>query len=163
MIETYERGQHHFQIGDNTALRDWIYAGDLAQAHVSAAFALLSAHSSPDLIPKNKRVDGEAFFVTGADPVPFWDFAHAVFRGLGDKGDGSVIQISMAMGVILAKIFQAVCGFFGTKSALTVKNVYACCQVATFNNSKARERLGFKVSMPLEAAIEKSTKVFFHM
>ena len=33
----YERGQTHFQIGDNTNLFDWTYVGNVAKAHLLAA------------------------------------------------------------------------------------------------------------------------------
>jgi len=35
--QVYERGQTHFQIGDNTNLFDWSYVGNVARAHLLAA------------------------------------------------------------------------------------------------------------------------------
>ena len=37
MYQVYERGQTHFQIGDNTNLFDWTYVGNVARAHLLAA------------------------------------------------------------------------------------------------------------------------------
>ncbi|KAF8650119.1 hypothetical protein AX16_005356 [Volvariella volvacea WC 439] len=35
--EVYQRGQTHFQLGDNTNLFDWTYVGNVAKAHLLAA------------------------------------------------------------------------------------------------------------------------------
>jgi len=37
LYQVYERGQTHFQIGDNTNLFDWTYVGNVARAHLLAA------------------------------------------------------------------------------------------------------------------------------
>lgn len=46
LYQVYERGQTHFQIGDNTNLFDWTYVGNVARAHLLAADKL----SAPPLI-----------------------------------------------------------------------------------------------------------------
>jgi sterol-4alpha-carboxylate 3-dehydrogenase (decarboxylating) len=37
LYQVYERGQTHFQIGDNTNIFDWTYVGNVARAHLLAA------------------------------------------------------------------------------------------------------------------------------
>ncbi|TFL02423.1 C-3 sterol dehydrogenase [Pterulicium gracile] len=37
LFQVYDRGQTHFQIGDNTNLFDWTYVGNVAKAHLLAA------------------------------------------------------------------------------------------------------------------------------
>ena len=37
LLQTWERGQSHFQVGDNTNLFDWTYVGNVAYAHLLAA------------------------------------------------------------------------------------------------------------------------------
>lgn len=37
LYQVYERGQTHFQVGDNTNLFDWTYVGNVARAHILAA------------------------------------------------------------------------------------------------------------------------------
>ncbi|KAJ7794153.1 C-3 sterol dehydrogenase [Mycena olivaceomarginata] len=37
LYQVYERGQTHFQIGDNTNMFDWTYVGNVAAAHLLAA------------------------------------------------------------------------------------------------------------------------------
>lgn len=41
LYQVYERGQTHFQIGDNTNLFDWTYVGNVAKAHLLAADKLV--------------------------------------------------------------------------------------------------------------------------
>lgn len=43
LYQVYERGQTHFQIGDNTNLFDWTYVGNVAHAHILAADKLVPA------------------------------------------------------------------------------------------------------------------------
>lgn len=47
LYQVYERGQTHFQIGDNTNLFDWTYVGNVALAHILAADKLIPSSYSP--------------------------------------------------------------------------------------------------------------------
>lgn len=47
--EVYDRGQTHFQIGDNTNLWDWTYVGNVAYAHLLAADRLDTPPPAPPL------------------------------------------------------------------------------------------------------------------
>ncbi len=47
--QVYERGQTHFQIGDNTNLFDWTYVGNVARAHLLAADKLDTPPPAPPL------------------------------------------------------------------------------------------------------------------
>jgi sterol-4alpha-carboxylate 3-dehydrogenase (decarboxylating) len=48
LYQVYERGQTHFQIGDNTNLFDWTYVGNVARAHIFAADKLISPSTDED-------------------------------------------------------------------------------------------------------------------
>lgn len=47
--QVYERGQTHFQVGDNTNLFDWTYVGNVAHAHLLAADRLDVPPPAPPL------------------------------------------------------------------------------------------------------------------
>ncbi|KAH9480459.1 Sterol-4-alpha-carboxylate 3-dehydrogenase, decarboxylating [Psilocybe cubensis] len=47
LYQVYERGQTHFQIGDNTNLFDWTYVGNVAYAHLLAADKLETPPPAP--------------------------------------------------------------------------------------------------------------------
>ncbi|KAJ6619453.1 C-3 sterol dehydrogenase [Mycena sp. CBHHK59/15] len=49
LYQVYERGQTHFQIGDNTNLFDWTYVGNVARAHLLAADGLAAPPPAPIL------------------------------------------------------------------------------------------------------------------
>ncbi|KAJ7254399.1 C-3 sterol dehydrogenase [Mycena haematopus] len=49
LYQVYERGQTHFQIGDNTNLFDWTYVGNVAAAHLLAADRLDAPPPAPVL------------------------------------------------------------------------------------------------------------------
>ncbi|KAF8208883.1 C-3 sterol dehydrogenase [Mycena galopus ATCC 62051] len=49
LFQVYERGQTHFQIGDNTNLFDWTYVGNVAAAHILAADRLDAPPPAPVL------------------------------------------------------------------------------------------------------------------
>ncbi|KAL8738239.1 MAG: hypothetical protein Q9190_008030, partial [Brigantiaea leucoxantha] len=87
MMKALEEGKHKFQLGDNSNLFDFTYVGNVAHAHVLAAKKLLeAASSSPDSAsPKQKRIDGEPFFITNDEPYPFWTFTHTLWRQAGDR------------------------------------------------------------------------------
>ncbi|KAL9032518.1 MAG: hypothetical protein Q9214_007937, partial [Letrouitia sp. 1 TL-2023] len=89
LLQALANRQTKYQLGPNTNLFDFTYVRNAAHAHVLAAVALLSTHRlHPMTAPlDHERVDGEAFFVTNAQPVYFWDFARAVWRAAGDGTD----------------------------------------------------------------------------
>ncbi|KAF7866849.1 hypothetical protein EAF04_005690 [Stromatinia cepivora] len=62
------RGEHKFQIGDNSALRAFIYIEDAARAHVLASKALLHGGQAQT----DPKVDGEAFFITDGTAEPIF-------------------------------------------------------------------------------------------
>ena len=47
LYQAYQRGQTHFQVGDNNNLFDYTYVGNLAQAHLLAADRLVDP-TTPD-------------------------------------------------------------------------------------------------------------------
>lgn len=157
--DVYYNGTPNVQIGSNTNLFDFTYVGNLASAYLLAASVLLHASASLSPIPDNERVDGEAFFVTNDEPMLFWDFSRAVFKGLGDKGGGKIKVLSQGKALVLAKVLKGAFAMVGKTPPLTEKLVWYCCMTAYFSNEKAKQRLGYKVEVPMGEAIEKSVKV----
>lgn len=54
LYQVYERGQTHYQIGDNTNLFDWTYVGNVARAHLLAADKLDTPPPAPPLAELEK-------------------------------------------------------------------------------------------------------------
>lgn len=158
-MNVYYNGNPNAQIGSNTNLFDFTYVGNLAQAHLLAACALLRTFASSSLSSEDEKVDGEAFFVTNDEPMLFWDFSRAVFKGLGDKGEGKIRVFSQRTALLLAKVLRGVYGIAGKTPPLTENLVWYCCMTAYFSNEKAKKRLGYEVEVPMTEAIERSVKV----
>lgn len=49
LYQVYDRGQTHFQVGNNTNLFDWTYVGNVALAHLLAADKLDTPASAPPI------------------------------------------------------------------------------------------------------------------
>ena len=104
LLNIYETGKTNIQLGDNTALTDYLYVGNSAHAHILAAKALskTQSHKSP-----SERVNGEAFFVTNDEPCRFWDFARMVWTAAGDQTDlKSIWIIPKNVGLIMATLTE---------------------------------------------------------
>lgn len=54
LYQVFERGQTHYQIGDNTHLFDWTYVGNVARAHLLAADKLTTFTPGPALATLEK-------------------------------------------------------------------------------------------------------------
>ncbi|KAJ7212165.1 C-3 sterol dehydrogenase [Mycena pura] len=89
LYQVYERGQTHFQIGDNTNLFDWTYVGNVAAAHLLAADRLSDSPPAPVLddlpeMPKSPAevapltAEEEALVQYAVPPVNLTTGAHRV-------------------------------------------------------------------------------------
>ncbi|KAK8168244.1 3-beta hydroxysteroid dehydrogenase/isomerase family-domain-containing protein [Phyllosticta citrichinensis] len=157
MLGAYFRKQHKFQLGDNTNLFDFTYAGNVAHAHLLAAAALLQTSALHPTVPlDSERVDGEPFFVTNDQPVPFWDFARAVWRQAGpplpmDKVWVLPKDVMLPIGSLLESIFWV----FGKKPSLSREQVFYSTVRRYYNIDKAKRRLGYRPVVPLGEGIKK--------
>jgi sterol-4alpha-carboxylate 3-dehydrogenase (decarboxylating) len=69
-------------MGKGENVYDFIYVGNLADAHILAAYHLLSAYDKPSP-PAESKVDGECFNITNDERVLFWDFMRKVAAAAG--------------------------------------------------------------------------------
>lgn len=158
MIENAEAGKNRFQVGSGTNLFDWSYVGNVARAHILAAEALLlrsSSVSGTDL----PRVDGEAFFITNGDPMPFWDFVRAIGDAAGfpvDRKDVWVIpkQVGLALATIVEWIVWAI-SFGMQTSTMTRGGIRYSCLTRTYRIDKARARLGYTPTVDMKEGIRR--------
>ncbi|KAJ7505379.1 C-3 sterol dehydrogenase [Mycena galericulata] len=88
LYEVYQRGQTHFQIGDNTNLFDWTYVGNVAAAHLLAADRLDDPPPAPILadLPEMPKTPEEVPPLTQAEDelvrytLPFIDVTTGAHR-----------------------------------------------------------------------------------
>ncbi|TVY26269.1 Sterol-4-alpha-carboxylate 3-dehydrogenase,decarboxylating [Lachnellula hyalina] len=82
IVSTCRGGKARFQIGPGKNQYDFIYVGNLVDAHLLAAYALVRAYGKP-APPKDKRVDGETSNVTNDERVLFWEFHRSISASVG--------------------------------------------------------------------------------
>ncbi|CAO3588007.1 unnamed protein product [Absidia cylindrospora] len=154
MIEVCQRGQHRFQIGNNTSLMDFTYVGNIAYAHVLAAEKLALSSNSP--------VGGQAFNLTNGTPVPFWDFASKVWCEYGkDMPKSKKIILSYNASMVIAYISETIYdikALFWDKSQLkegmTRSRIKQAMSSRYFNIDKARTLLEYEPIIGLEEGIK---------
>lgn len=133
------------QIGSNRSLLDSTENTNAAYAHYLAAAAALSQNQKENLPGDTNKVDGEAFFITNASPLPFWDFTRLVWGYAGDttRSDEAWV-LSKPWALLLAGILEWMFWALGRGEApLTRTKVRRSCMTRYFCIDKARRRLGY--------------------
>ncbi|ORX51657.1 hypothetical protein DM01DRAFT_1337163 [Hesseltinella vesiculosa] len=156
MLEVCQRGQHRFQIGNNSSLMDFTYVGNIAFAHVLAAEKLAADPNSP--------VGGQAFNLTNGTPVPFWDFASKVWFEYGmhmPKNKKIILSYNASMMIAaVSEFIYNVKALFWDKATLkegmTRSRIKQAMSSRYFNIDKARTLLGYEPVVGLEEGIKLS-------
>lgn len=160
IIGAYRKGQHRFQIGDNTNLYDFTYVGNIAWAHILAATALLATHALGATVPLDtERVDGEAFFITNDEPIYFWDYARAVWAICGSELHPSKVWcISPDFMQIIGFLAEWIMWGLGKTPNVTRQQVIYSCFTRYFCINKAKKRLGYQPLVSMDEALRRSVK-----
>lgn len=141
-LRVLPEGRQRYQVGDNKNLFDWVSATNVARSHLLAAKTLLRQPGDG-----SAKVDGEAFFITDGNPIPFWTFQRLIWSAAGDKTTPEEVTVVPAWFVLnMASAIEWLYWAFtlGLKrpeyfwrSIMT----YAC-RTRTYSIEKARQRLG---------------------
>ena len=126
--DAYSKGRTTIQIGDNTNLVDFAYAGNVADAHILAADRLKS--DSADLVA------GEVFFITNGTPLPYWDVPRMIFKEMGDDGRKKPTALPKLLMLVIAYIMEFWYGFFGMEPPFRVFDVQFMTTVQWYNIEK---------------------------
>lgn len=143
-LRALQEGRHRYQIGDNKSLFDWVSAGNVARSHLLAAQALLRQPEDG-----GGKVDGEAFFITDGNSIPFWDFQRLIWYAAGDRTAPEKITVVPAWFMLnLASAVEWLYWAFtlGLKKPQVFRRqimVYTCYP-RTYSIEKARKRLGYR-------------------
>lgn len=145
-------GKLRFVLGDGKNLADWTYAGNVADAHLLAAEALLDP-------ARRDAVSGRAFFVTNDDPRPFWDFMGDVVEGLGYPRPTKHIPalpiylIALLLHYIIAPLLKPL---YELKSDFTPFRILLSTTDRVFSCQAAKKELGYAPKVPLDQAIQRA-------
>ncbi|EPE24114.1 NAD(P)-binding Rossmann-fold containing protein [Glarea lozoyensis ATCC 20868] len=154
LIGGMKQGMARFQFGDGKNKFDFVYAGNVADATVCCAKALMKEHTEK-LQGGDKTVAGEAFWITNGEPMEFWSFARLVWRLAGDRTPPEkIITIPMWLMFFMAGIAEWVAWMLSAGKRRPQKfnksQMQNCSMDRTFDVSKARERLDWEPKVTLE-------------
>jgi sterol-4alpha-carboxylate 3-dehydrogenase (decarboxylating) len=158
VIKALEEGKTGVQIGENNNLFDFTYVENVAHAHLLAARALLVTATNPTLVRlDHERVDGEAFFITNGQPVPFWDFTRAIWRAAGsNKGVSHVWQLPRDLGLLIGGMFEVISFFTGKPPTINRGRIVYSTMTRYYDISKARRRLGYEPIVGLQEGVTRA-------
>jgi sterol-4alpha-carboxylate 3-dehydrogenase (decarboxylating) len=161
MLAAYQAGRTRFRIGENLNRWDYTYVVNVAHAHILAAQALWKTQNMSTQPLDFEKVDGEAFFITNDEPVPFWDFVRSVWKEAGWQPTGEQWVIPAGLGQLIATVITWVTWIFtfgGNPAAGFVRGLVYSTQVRTFSIDKAKRRLGYKPLVSLDEGIRRGVK-----
>ncbi|KAJ5183902.1 hypothetical protein N7492_001518 [Penicillium capsulatum] len=149
------------QLGENDNLFDFTYVGNVAYAHMLAAFRLVATY---DRIESNQggpleheRVDGEAFNITNDSPIYFWDVTRAMWALIGRVVEPHEVW-SLPEGLlgVVGGMAESVMGMFGKTPRLTQRMVRYSCMTRYYSVDKAKYRLAYLPVVPVDEGIARA-------
>lgn len=161
MIQMAQDGRAKYHVGSGRNLYDFIYAGNAAEGHILAAKKLLEASRATEPIALEKRVDGEAFFMTNDEPWPFWEFSRFVASEVGKPiADKDVWIIPLAVACFFVGVYEWIVWAvtLGGQPSITTNMLKYTAEVRTFDITKAKERLGYKPTVGMEEGIKRAVE-----
>ena len=143
-VRALQEGRQRWQIGDNQNLFDAVSVTNAARSHILAAKALLRRPKD-----RNNKVDGEAFFITDGNSVPFWTLERQIWSAAGDRtAPEEVTVVSAWFMLALASAVEWLYWVFTLgliRPKVLRRQVLArTCHPRTYSIRKARERLGYE-------------------
>jgi sterol-4alpha-carboxylate 3-dehydrogenase (decarboxylating) len=157
-METMKKGQHKTQVGKNEKVFEYLYADKACEAHILAAKQLIRA----DKDTSKGKVDGEAFFLSDGQSVPFFDFARKVYAFAGHPVAQNEIQV-MPCWLVLA--FAVLGEWFywtftlGTKQPeLTKLSIQTLDMGSNWDITKAKEILGYRPISDRDAVLKETVE-----
>ncbi|KIX00504.1 uncharacterized protein Z518_10644 [Rhinocladiella mackenziei CBS 650.93] len=149
-----------YRLGDGTNLWDTTYVGNVADAHVLAVENLFSAQPSVRCGGMRRgTAAGETFFIQNNEPISFREFSLAVWREFGHYPPPLEIPIPAGLGWILGLFAEVITRIYGTTTTLSRGSVMDACAMRYASGDKAREILGYRPRVGLEAGIKRGCQV----
>ena len=155
IMESMRKNEQNMQLGDNKKLFEFLYVESAAEAHVLAAKALLRTNGGT-------RPDGEAYFITDGQALPFFDFMRQCYAAAGAPvKPEEVKKIPLGLVQMMASIGEWVYMIFtlGTiKPHMRRQEIDHLDAGCHWSIEKARDRLGYQPLIDQDAAIRKTMK-----
>jgi sterol-4alpha-carboxylate 3-dehydrogenase (decarboxylating) len=161
-MDLLHRGRQNVQLGDDTALFEFLYVGNAADAHACAAKELLTGDEAVNIA-------GEAFFITDDQPMTWFAFARLVWAEAGSTsspGKNTVIPFWLLSA--LASVWEWLCWTttLGRKpaSGFTRYNIDVLRRGNnTLDIQKAKDRLGYVPRITREEGVRRAVRAYSTM
>ena len=108
--------------------------------------------------PSSLKVSGQAFFITNGEPIYFWDFPRAVWRGVGHIPPKPTVLPS-SLGYYLGAAAEAFAWLSGRDAGFTRYRVKYASSSRWYNIEKARRILGYEPQVGIEDGIKNTIDV----
>lgn len=164
VVSKARAGRAGVQIGPGRNLFSYCYVGNLVDAHILAAEALVRAHGQPAPAEAALCVEGEAFFVTNDEDMRFWDYQRAGAAAVGYPVREEDIKV-IPLGVALVMGFVAewavwIASLGRRRSVLSRQTVRYACIHRTLRCDKAKRVLGYRPRVSMAEAIARTGEWF---
>lgn len=160
IISKAKAGKTKYIIGDGTNMMDWTYAGNIADAHLLAALALL--RHGP-----NALCGGKAYFITNDEPRPFWGMMGDICEGLGYERPRIHLpyHLIMLLACFVQYIIVPLLKCFGKnmETDFTPFRIAVSATNRTFSCKKAKEELGYAPAVSIDDALKRTFQYFRHL
>jgi nucleoside-diphosphate-sugar epimerase len=152
VLRMLDAGRLPMRLGNGTARFQHVYVRNVAHAHVLAL---------RDLLSDEPASTGQAYFVTDADAVDFFEHLEPIVTALGHRLPERRMPEPVAMAIATAMEGVAALTervpFLPTFSpTMTRSSVRFVCHDHTFDGSKARRDLGYAPKYPPDMALERT-------
>ncbi|KAI9831873.1 MAG: erg26, C-3 sterol dehydrogenase [Phylliscum demangeonii] len=162
LLDELALGRTNVQMGSNSTRFDMVYVGNVADAHLLAARALVAADADAD--PAAPKVDGEAFFITNDDPWLSWDFITAIWAAAGHRPQPGrrVWVLPNPVALALASLAEWLVWLTSAgrrrPKHLARHLIEFWCVERTFSIQKAKDRLRYVPRVSVHDGIQRSVE-----
>ena len=159
MIPRAEEGKMKFQMGKGKNVYDFVYIGNLVDAHILAAQALVKAYGKPPP-PAHQKVDGENINVTNDERVLFWEFTRKVAAVAGHPvRKEEIVVIPAWVGLFMAFCSEWAAWIRGSKQpTMSVEAIRLSTINRTMSVEKAKRLLGYRPTVSIDEGIQRGVK-----
>lgn len=157
-VANAKKGKMKYIIGSGRNLMDFTYVGNVAQAHLLAADALEKG--------VHAKCAGRAYFITNADPQPFWGFLGDFLEPLGYTRPSKKLpwQLIFFIAVVVQFIISLLKPFKEIPpSEFTPMRIRIAKANRQLDCSRAREDLGYIPEVSIKDALDRTVKHFAHL
>ncbi|CAA3006607.1 3beta-hydroxysteroid-dehydrogenase decarboxylase [Olea europaea subsp. europaea] len=159
LVAAARAGKSKFIVGDGNNMYDFTYVENVAHAHICAERALASEGTV------RERAAGQAYFITNAEPIKFWEFMSLILEGLGYERPKIKIPAAVMMPIahIVELIYKLLAPYGMKVPQFTPSRIRLLSCSRTFDCSKANDRLGYTPIVPLKEGLRRTIESYPHL